>query len=223
MKEQVDYYLTVFLVNARNASLPEWIAVGCSVAQVLLAWANRASNYLFGILGTAVYTYIFAAGGLYADAGLNVYYFAMSAYGLWHWNRGRRARPVSVEGGQLPPRELPITFSTTHDWLIAAGIAAAAFALWSAILIGLAKSQVPFWDAGLTALAWAGMWLLARRKVENWLWLNASNALAMPLYFFKGWMLTTALTGFLFVVACFGFFTWRKMALRAKRKPFADA
>jgi nicotinamide mononucleotide transporter len=62
----------------------------------------------------------------------------------------------------------------------------------------------------VSATACAGMWLLAKHKIENWILLNISNAIAIPLLVYKGIPLTACLTLFLFIVACFGYFNWRK-------------
>jgi len=70
---------------------------------------------------------------------------------------------------------------------------------------------VPAWDAWVSATAWAGMWLLAKRKVENWILLNISNAFAVPLLLYKSLPLYAVLTVILFVVACFGYFDWRRI------------
>ena len=72
------------------------------------------------------------------------------------------------------------------------------------------------WDAWITATAWAGMWLLARRKIENWILLNISNAFAIPLLAYKGLHLYSLLTVYLFIVAIFGYFEWRKLIHRSK-------
>jgi nicotinamide mononucleotide transporter len=73
-------------------------------------------------------------------------------------------------------------------------------------------STVPVADAFVSATAWAGMWLLARRKVENWVLLNISNAVAVPLLFHKQLPLYAGLTVFLFIIAVQGYFQWRKIA-----------
>jgi len=82
-------------------------------------------------------------------------------------------------------------------------------------LITFTPSTVPAWDAWESSTAWAGTWLLARRRVENWILLNASNAFAIPLLFYKELPLFAMLTIFLFVIACIGYFDWIKIA----RKP----
>jgi nicotinamide mononucleotide transporter len=61
------------------------------------------------------------------------------------------------------------------------------------------------------------MWLLAKRKVENWLLLNISNAVAIPLLFYKDLPLYAALTIFLFIVAVQGYFKWKKLVKKQPR------
>jgi nicotinamide mononucleotide transporter len=60
------------------------------------------------------------------------------------------------------------------------------------------------------------MWLLAKRKIENWILLNISNLFAFPLLVYKQLPLFAALTLFLFVVAVFGYFEWRKIINQGK-------
>jgi nicotinamide mononucleotide transporter len=79
-----------------------------------------------------------------------------------------------------------------------------------AILHFFTESTVPLWDAFVSATAWAGMWLLARRKLENWILLNISNLAAIPLLFIKNLPLTGLLTLFLFIVAIQGYYSWKK-------------
>ena len=71
-------------------------------------------------------------------------------------------------------------------------------------------SDVPAWDAWVSATAWAGTWLLAQRKIENWVLLNVSNLFAVPLLFHKKLPLFAGLTIILFIVACVGYFDWIK-------------
>jgi nicotinamide mononucleotide transporter len=79
------------------------------------------------------------------------------------------------------------------------------------LLLLQTNSTVPVLDSFVSASACAGMWLLARRKVENWLLLNLSNVVAIPLMVYKGYYVTAGLTIVLFVVAIFGFMHWRTL------------
>ena len=80
-------------------------------------------------------------------------------------------------------------------------------------------SDVPLIDAWVSSTAWAGMWLLARRKIENWILLNISNAFAIPLLFYKNLPLFALLTIFLFGVAVWGYFEWKKLYKDAALQP----
>lgn len=171
-----------------------------SVLQVLYARKNNPVNYIFGIIGVAVTIYIFYGASLYAEAYLNLYYLVMSVYGLYIWQFKRKdERPV------------PISSATRKELLGAAGIVVTAFVILYTVISTYTDSPDVVWDATVAAFAWAGMWLMAKRKVENWLVLNISNFIAVPLQIHKGLYLYAALTAFLFIVASVSYFEWRKM------------
>ena len=106
------------------------------------------------------------------------------------------------------------TYSAGRDWRITVLIVIAGFPALYYALLHFTDSTVPVWDAWVSATAWAGMWLLAKRKIENWILLNISNAFAIPLLAYKGLHLYAILTLFLFVVAIFGYFEWKRIIRR---------
>lgn len=187
----------------------QWVALAMGVSEVLLAKANKIWLYPTGIAATSLSIFILFEAKLYAECLLNGYYIVMSVYGWWHWVKKKHEPPVKI------------TRSSRADWLTVLSIVAIGFALLSFALLRFTDSTVPYWDAWVSATAWAGMWLLARRKLENWLLLNLSNAFAIPLLLHKQLPLYAALTLFLFVVAIFGFIKWRKILAsdEAYRRP----
>lgn len=199
--EIIDQLIQAFL----QTSWLERFSVLCGIIQVLLSKNNKVSNYFFGILAIISGMYVLFGAKLYADIALNIYYLVMSVYGWWYWKTNKAAK------------EQPITSCNTQDWKIVLGIALGGFGLLFFILKNFTDSDVPVWDAWVSATAWAGMWLLARRKIENWILLNISNAFAIPLLIHKDLYLFAALTTFLFIVALFGYIKWSKiMKLEAK-------
>ncbi len=180
--------------------LLQWIAVSLGVTEVLLARANKIWLYPAGIGATVLSVFILFEAGLYAECLLNGYYIVMSIYGWWFWVKKKHTAAPKVN------------FANTQDWLTVAGITGIGFVgLWLCLKY-FTPSTVPVADAFVSATAWAGMWLLARRKVENWLLLNISNAVAVPLLFHKQLPLYAGLTIFLFIIAVQGYFKWRKIA-----------
>lgn len=199
----ITLFMQNILENIYNAFLQtSWLerfSVLCGIIQVLLSKNNKVSNYFFGILGILSGMYVLFGAKLYAEMALNMYYLIMSVYGWWYWLSNKQAS------------EQPITTCTRREWGIVSAISILGFALLFLILEHVTDSDVPAWDAWVSATAWAGMWLLAKRKVENWILLNISNLFAVPLLIHKDLYLFAALTAFLFIVAIFGFFKWRRL------------
>jgi nicotinamide mononucleotide transporter len=202
----IPEWANLFWQQIKETDAIQWIAVLLGVAEVLLAKANKIWLYPTGIAGILLSAFILFESGLYAECLLNGYYLVMSAYGWWYWIKKRNQPPIKI------------TNSTRKDWWIVIGIVIIGFFILYYSLRTFTPSMVPVWDAWVSATAWAGMWLLAKRKVENWILLNISNIFAIPLLVYKQLPLFAALTLFLFIVAIFGFFEWKKI-LRQENSP----
>jgi nicotinamide mononucleotide transporter len=194
----MESYWLQLLQNLKESTWLEYVAVISALAQVILAAKNKIENFYFGIISVAIYVYLYIIGKLYADASLNVYYFIISIYGLYAWRKTSEHAEISISA------------SVRKDWIIAGSIAIISFCLSYGVLVNFTDSAVPLQDSAVAAFAWAGTWLLTKRKIESWWWLNISNAIAVPLYLQKGYVLTSLLTVLLFIIAIFGFYKWRK-------------
>jgi nicotinamide mononucleotide transporter len=170
------------------------------VAEVLLARANKVWLYPTGIASILLSIYSLLSAHLYADCLLHFYYLIMSIYGWIYWTSRKN------DGG------VKVSFNNKAEWFITLAISLGGWGLLYVFLITATPSTTPVWDAWVSSTGCAGMWLLARRKVENWIILNVSNAFAIPLLIYKDLKLLAILTAFLFLVACFGYFDWRKIA-----------
>ncbi|MDR4892195.1 MULTISPECIES: nicotinamide riboside transporter PnuC [unclassified Chryseobacterium] len=183
----------------KQITLPEWFGVLFSVIQVLLARKNNVNNYLFGIAGILLTLYVMLTSKLYAEFTLNLYYLIMSIYGWLYWKFGKQKS------------EMEISVTTTTEKWITGGIVLGTFILFWSFLTHFTDSDVPVWDSLVSAFAWAGMWLMARRKIENWVILNISNIISIPLMIHKELYLYAVLTSFLFLVAISGYIEWQKI------------
>lgn len=177
----------------------EWLGVLFSIVQVLLARKNNVHNYLFGITGILLSMYIMFNAKLYAEFTLNLYYLGMSIYGWIYWKFGKQ------------DAETPISYTDNSEKIKAAGIVLGTFILFYFFLTHFTNSDVPVWDSCVSAFAWSGMWLMAKRKIENWILLNISNIISIPLMIHKELYLYAALTAFLFIVAVSAYINWRSI------------
>lgn len=191
--------LDLLLEQVRSTSLLEWIAVTFGVSEVLLAKKNKVWLYPTGIISICCGAIVLIQAKLYAETILNAYYLGMSIYGWIKWkSRNQFGAPK-------------ITISSSLDKVKTWGIVIVCWLVLYLFLINFTDSDVPLIDSLVSSTAWAGMWLLANRKVENWIWLNISNAIAIPLLFYKGLFMFGLLTIFLFTIAVFGYLEWKKI------------
>ncbi|MET0637993.1 MAG: nicotinamide riboside transporter PnuC [Chitinophagaceae bacterium] len=195
----IQQWAQLFWEQILATDLLQWAAVLLGVAEVLLAKSNKIALYPTGIAATLMSIYILYTAGLYAECLLNGYYVVMSVYGWWYWIN---------KSGQP---KVAVSYSTRREWMLVGIMVLGGTGILYLALRQFTTSTVPLWDSWVTATAWAGMWLLARRKIENWVLLDISNAFAIPLLLHKGIPLYAVLTLFLFIVAIFGYFQWRKL------------
>ena len=195
----MHHWLQLLSEQIKETGLMQWLAVVLGVAEVLFAIYDNIWLYPTGIAGTIIAIYLLLTVQLYADSALNVYYLVMSVYGWVHWRKSKQGPEVLV------------SWSSKNEWLISLSIAIGGWLILYILLKNLTPSNVPVWDALVSSTAWAGMWLLAKRKIENWIFLNVSNLFAIPLLFYKQLPLFAALTLFLFVIAFAGLYKWIKI------------
>lgn len=184
----------------------ERVAVLFGITQVLLSRKNKISNYFFGIIGICLTMSVLYQAKLYAEILLNMYYLVMSLYGLWYWKFRNRDQ-----------EQIAITRCDKQEWAIVTAIVVGGYILLFLCLSHFTDSDVPMMDAFVSSTAWAGMWLLAKRKIENWILLNISNLVAIPLQWHKELYLFACLTLFLFIVAISGYLKWKKIMVSYKQ------
>ena len=170
---------------------------------VYLCLEYRASIYLWiaGIIMPAIYIFVYYDAGLYADFGINIYYLAIALYG-WHvWKSGK---------GNTG-RELPITRMPRAAWAgaVAAYIVAQFSIAW--LLADYTDSTVVWADSFTTALSIVGMWMLARKYIEQWwVWCIVDIA-SSALYIYKELHFTAILYAVYAIIAIFGYFKWKRI------------
>jgi nicotinamide mononucleotide transporter len=142
--------------------------------------------------------------GLYADMFINGVYFGMSVYGWYHWTHRRENEKV-----------IPVLFAGKKQNIIAIVASVVSFFIIQYILKNYTDSTVPTIDAFTTAVFIVGMWLMATKKVENWIYWIIGDIVSIPLYFYKGLVFTSFQYLIFLILAIIGLIFWRKEALRA--------
>jgi nicotinamide mononucleotide transporter len=199
-----DWILTSFRQGIEAMTWLEAIAVIFGIASVLYSIKKNIWVFPTGMISTLIYVYICLQYKLYADMGVNAYYFGMSVYGWYLWSK-----PVAAEN------ERPVTWLNRKELVTVIFFFFIAYAVMSYTLDRWSDSDVPYWDSFTTSSAIVGMWLMAKKKVENWIAWIITDIVSVPLYFYKGLMLTSFQFLFFTVLAVIGLISWIKSAHHA--------
>jgi nicotinamide mononucleotide transporter len=202
-----------FFSGIRQTSLLEFIAVIAGVASVWFSRKEHILVYPIGLINTIIYIYLSLKGQLYGEASVNFYYSIMSIYGWILWTKKDQQKNEFI---------LHITHSNSKEWLqqllFFAFFYVLIFGLLSWMKTGFAPEAIPWADAFASAAAYTGMWLMARKKVESWIWWIATNIASIPLYFVKGYVFTSVQFLILLILAIAGLIEWDKRAKIKKIK-----
>ncbi|HIB36636.1 nicotinamide riboside transporter PnuC [Mesonia sp.] len=202
MTEIFDWLFAQYEGIPTHLVVLEIIALVFGILSVVFSKLNNIWVYPTGIISTLLYVYILEYYGLLGDMLINVYYFSMSIYGWYIWTR-------KVDGEHVTP----ITRTTKLEKKKSAGI-------FIATLIGIALIYEIFdkWEAWYsytdiltTAIFFVGMWLMAKKKIENWTLWVIGDIISVPLYFYKGLMFSAILYLILTIIAIYGYFSWKKL------------
>ncbi|MDD7644167.1 MAG: nicotinamide riboside transporter PnuC [Prevotella sp.] len=122
-------------------------------------------------------------------------------------------KAVDAAGGSS--EELPITFFPRRLILRTLGFFLLAWAATYYVLVAYTNSTVPLLDAFTNALSFIGLWALARKYVEQWLFWIAVDVVCCYLYVVKGIPFKAGLYGLYVVIAVMGYIKWKGLAKKA--------
>lgn len=201
-----------FLDGMNATSWLEYVAVLFGIISVYFSRKENILVYPTGLINTTFYVYLSLKGHLFGEASVNLYYTIMSIYGWYLWARKNEANE----------QVLRVTYSTKKEWAVQLGIFAVFYAGIYLALTYLKNNfyagALPWADAFASATAYTGMWLMAKKKVESWVWWILTNVASIPLYYVKGYVFTSVYYVVLLILAVSGLQLWQKKARMAAEK-----
>jgi nicotinamide mononucleotide transporter len=174
------------------------------VFTILSVWYSKRENILVyptGLIATGIYVYILLYYALLGDMLINAYYFGMSIIGWYLWTR-------KVDETHF----IPITTTNLKEkkWSFLLFVSALIFVF----LVYYATDRYNTWtayvDTFTTAIFFVGMWLMAKKKLENWIYWIVGDLITVPLYWYKGLIFSSILFAVLTVIAIYGYKAWKK-------------
>ncbi len=171
----------------------------------LSVWFSKNNNVLVfptGLINTSIFVYLLFKWELLGDMIINAYYFVVSIYGWYYWTRKNSNNDYT-----------PISKVNYNDQKIILVIS-----ILSAIFVSLMYTVFNKWsglvsyiDILTTSIFFAAMWLMARRKIESWIFWVIGDIISTPLYLYKG-LTFTSFQYFIFTfIAIAGYYKWKSI------------
>lgn len=177
----------------------ELIAVLFSLCCTWLAVRKNVLNWPVGIIGTAAYFFVFYSVQLYADMLLQLVFISQGFYGWYNWKFGKQEKENIIVSSLSQKERLVYGFTI----LIAT-------VCWCYALQKWTDASLPLADAFVSTLSLAANWLMARKKIENWILWIVADVLYVFLFLYKELYLSGALYVVFVIFATRGFIEWNK-------------
>ncbi|MDD3772376.1 MAG: nicotinamide riboside transporter PnuC [Weeksellaceae bacterium] len=194
----------------------EIIATVLGIISVFLSLKRNIWVYPTGLISTSIYVYILFTFGLLGDGIINVYYSIMSVYGWILWSKSS-TDSVHVN----------VYWTPKKDWFFAGILFSFSLILILAIYyykpwidnsfsiqnVDLGWSHLDWanWlDVFVTAIFLVGMWLMAKQRIENWIFWIIGDAICIPMFIYKGLLITSIQYVVFTVLAIIAFSEWKK-------------
>ena len=171
---------------------------------IWLEYKAHIAVWLVGIIMPALDIYLYYSHGLYGDAGMATYYTLAGIYGYAMWKFGKKK-------DQKEGETMPITHMKPFLYFPVIVVFLIIWAVTYYVLIKWTNSTVPLLDAFTNALSFIGLWALAHKYVEQWIFWIVVDVVCTYLYIMKGIPFKALLYGLYVVIAVLGYFKWQRM------------
>ncbi len=187
----------------------DWLDILTTILGLIYIWLEYRAHialWVIGIVMPALDIYLYWSHGLYGDAGMACYYTLAACYGLYIWKFKKTRKKKE---------SLPIIFMPRDQYLPSLLFFLISWGLIYYILI--TWTTVPFLDSFTNAMSFVGLWALARKYVEQWIFWIIVDVVCTFLYIQKGIPFKAMLYGLYVIIAVAGYQKWKGVAKTVKK------
>ena len=205
MNEIIDFLFSQYSTYSDTFIFLEIFAVGMNIISVVYAKQNNILVYPTGLIGTGIFVYILFNFSLLGDMIINGYFFIMSIYGWYYWSR-KKDEVFINNVSRLEKKE--------YIQLIFLALVSLLFIYFVYVQFDKWNSWTAYVDNITTAIFFVAMWLMAKRKIESWIFWIIGDLITVPLYFYKGLTISSLQYIIFTVLAILGYISWKKILLK---------
>ena len=202
MDQIFDFLFSQYSSYSPSFIYLELFAVIMNIISVVYAKRNNILVYPTGLIGTGIFVYILLNFSLLGDTIINAYFFSMSIYGWYFWTR-KKDEVFINQVSTINRNEIKYLFILAFSSLIFIYFVYDYFDKWN--------NWTAYVDNITTAIFFVAMWLMARRKIESWIFWIIGDLITVPLYFYKGLTISSIQYIIFLILAVLGYISWKKI------------
>ena len=202
MDQIFDFLFSQYSSYSPSFIYLELFAVIMNITSVVYAKQNNILVYPTGLIGTGIFVYILLNFSLLGDTIINAYFFSMSIYGWYFWSR-KKDKVIINQVSKINRNEIKYLFILAISSLIFIYFVYDYFDKWN--------NWTAYVDNVTTAIFFIAMWLMAKRKVESWIFWIIGDLITVPLYFYKGLTISSIQYIIFLILAILGYISWKKI------------
>lgn len=176
-----------------------WIEISAIVftlLSVIFTAKNSIIAWPIGIAGCISYLIVFTDQKLFADAFLQIIFVLQSIYAWYNWNR--------------PQKDIPITWLSRNDRDKTISITMLIYMI-TVIILSKTGGRLPLIDGLTTSISLVATYLLAKKKIDSWIYWIVTDTILIILFWVSGLYLSSLLYFILLIIASFGLYKWIKL------------
>ena len=209
MDQIFDFLFSQYSSYSRSFIYLELFAVIMNITSVVYAKRNNILVYPTGLIGTGIFVYILLNFSLLGDTIINAYFFSMSIYGWYFWSR-KKDEVFINQVSTINRNEIKYLFILAISSFIFIYFVYDYFDKWN--------NWTAYVDNITTAIFFVAMWLMARRKIESWIFWIIGDLITVPLYFYKGLTISSIQYIIFLILAVLGYVSWKKILDKNQQK-----
>ena len=202
MDQIFDFLFSQYSSYSTSFIYLELFAVIMNITSVVYAKQNNILVYPTGLIGTGIFVYILLNFSLLGDTIINAYFFSMSIYGWYFWSR-KKDEVFINQVSTINRNEIKYLFILAISSLIFIYFVYDYFDKWN--------NWTAYVDNITTAIFFVAMWLMARRKIESWIFWIIGDLITVPLYSYKGLTISSIQYIIFLILAVLGYISWKKI------------
>ena len=202
MDQIFDFLFSQYSSYSPSFIYLELFAVIMNITSVVYAKRNNILVYPTGLIGTGIFVFILLNFSLLGDTIINAYFFSMSIYGWYFWSR-KKDEVFINQVSTINRNEIKYLFILAISSLIFIYFVYDYFDKWN--------NWTAYVDNITTAIFFVAMWLMARRKIESWIFWIIGDLITVPLYFYKGLTISSIQYIIFLILAVLGYVSWKKI------------